>query len=197
HVELPQDPGQAGKDQAQQLVAMLAGRSVTARIQSGSKEVRATGYSAQQQAGNVVLVEGDWNGAWVAEHRGFPRGAHDDQVDAAATAFNFLAGTAAEPAQAKSPAARTTRRGAARAQRTGGRIVAGACVGPGGRWGTAGADTTHVEVSTPAGAGTRGRASRTPRAAPPPGRSRRRPRPSRSCRRSSRRGSSARCRRCS
>lgn len=124
HVELPQDPGQAGKDQAQQLVAMLAGRSVTARIQSGSKEVRATGYSAQQQAGNVVLVEGDWNGAWVAEHRGFPRGAHDDQVDAAATAFNFLAGTPAEPAQGKSPAARTTRRGAALAQRTGGRIVA-------------------------------------------------------------------------
>jgi predicted phage terminase large subunit-like protein len=91
-IELPQDPGQAGKDQGQQLVSLLAGRTVKARPQTGSKEVRATGYAAQQQAGNVLLVEARWNGAWVAEHAAFPRGAHDDQVDAGATAFNALAG---------------------------------------------------------------------------------------------------------
>lgn len=91
-IELPQDPGQAGKDQAQQLVALLSGRNVHARIQTGSKGVRATGYAAQQQAGNVVLVEGRWNGPWVAEHAGFPRGAHDDQVDCGASAFNALVG---------------------------------------------------------------------------------------------------------
>jgi len=89
-IELPQDPGQAGKDQAAQLASLLAGRNVHARPQSGSKEVRATGYAAQQQAGNVVLVEGRWNGPWIAEHAAFPRGAHDDQVDAGATAFNNL-----------------------------------------------------------------------------------------------------------
>jgi predicted phage terminase large subunit-like protein len=93
-VELPQDPGQAGKDQAQQLIRMLAGRDVRARPQTGSKEVRAAGLSAQQRAGNVVLVEGlPWVGAFVAELNGFPKGAHDDQVDAAATGFNALAGT--------------------------------------------------------------------------------------------------------
>jgi predicted phage terminase large subunit-like protein len=91
-IELPQDPGQAGKAQAEQLVAMLSGHNVHAQLQSGSKEVRATGLAAQQQRGNVYLVEGEWNGPFIAECAGFPRGAHDDQVDAAATAFNHLAG---------------------------------------------------------------------------------------------------------
>jgi predicted phage terminase large subunit-like protein len=91
-VELPQDPGQAGKDQGKQLVALLAGSNVHARPQTGSKEVRASGYAAQQQASNVLLVEADWNGEWVAEHRDFPRAAHDDQVDAGSTAFNALMG---------------------------------------------------------------------------------------------------------
>lgn len=96
-VDLPQDPGQAGKDQAQQLVALLAGRNVRALPVTGSKEVRAAGYAAQQQAGNVVLVEGRWNGAWIAEHAAFPRGTHDDQVDAGSAAFNVLAGEKGPP----------------------------------------------------------------------------------------------------
>lgn len=96
-VELPQDPGQAGKDQAEQLVSHLAGHNASSRPVTGSKEVRATGYAAQQQAGLVVLTEGSWNGPWVAEHAGFPRGAHDDQVDAGATAFNALVGGPGEP----------------------------------------------------------------------------------------------------
>lgn len=91
-IELPQDPGQAGKDQGQQLVAMLAGYSAHARPQTGSKETRAAGYAAQQQAANVMLVEGPWNGRWVAEHTDFPTGTNDDQVDAGATGFNHLAG---------------------------------------------------------------------------------------------------------
>lgn len=91
-IELPQDPGQAGKDQAAQLTLLLAGQNVHCRVQSGAKEVRAAGYAAQQQAANVVLVEAEWNGEWVAEHRDFPRGRHDDQVDAAAQGFNHLAG---------------------------------------------------------------------------------------------------------
>ena len=96
-IELPQDPGQAGKDQAQQLVLLLSGQNVHTRTQTGSKEVRAAGYAAQQQAGNVVLIEDRWNGAWIAEHAAFPRGSHDDQVDAAATAFNVLAKDAGAP----------------------------------------------------------------------------------------------------
>lgn len=96
-IELPQDPGAAGKAWAQQLVSLLAGQSVYARPQTGSKEVRATGYAAQQQAGNVVLVEGSWNGPFIAEHAAFPRGTHDDQVDAAASAFNALVTSSIAP----------------------------------------------------------------------------------------------------
>src|SRR5690606_24215892 len=57
-VVLAQDPGQAGKAQAQQYAAMLAGYEVRMEPQTGSKEVRATGWAAQQQAGNVALVAG-------------------------------------------------------------------------------------------------------------------------------------------
>jgi predicted phage terminase large subunit-like protein len=91
-VRLPQDPGQAGKDQAQQLVSHLAGFNAVANPVTGSKEIRANSYAAQQQAGNVLLVEAPWNGVFVVEHTSFPRGVHDDQVDAAATGFNALAG---------------------------------------------------------------------------------------------------------
>lgn len=91
-IELPQDPGQAGKDQALQLVRMLAGYLVNVRTVSGSKEVRAAGLSAQQRGSNVWLTSegGDWDGTFVAELRGFPKGMHDDQVDAASTAFTGL-----------------------------------------------------------------------------------------------------------
>ena len=92
-VVLPQDPGQAGKAQAQQYAAMLAGHAVKIEAQTGSKEVRATGFAAQQQAGNVLVMPGEWRDLLVAEHAGFPRGTHDDMVDACASAFNALAGS--------------------------------------------------------------------------------------------------------
>lgn len=86
-IEIPQDPGQAGKDQALQLVRLLRGHPVMVRPVSGSKELRAAGLSAQQRARNVCLLPGDWEGRFVAELREFPRGRFDDQVDAAASAF--------------------------------------------------------------------------------------------------------------
>ncbi len=93
-VELPQDPGQAGKDQVQQLTRLLVGFDVRFRPQTGSKEVRATGLSAQQQARNVEVVECEYTGAMVGEAQAFPNGVHDDIVDAMASAFNVLAGDA-------------------------------------------------------------------------------------------------------
>lgn len=91
-IVLPQDPGQAGKAQAQQYAAMLAGYDVRIEPQTGSKEVRATGWAAQQQAGNVALTAGSWRDVLIAEHQGFPRGTHDDVVDACSSAFNALVG---------------------------------------------------------------------------------------------------------
>lgn len=90
-IRIPQDPGQAGKSQAQSLIRKLAGYVVKAVAPTGSKEARATPFSAQCEAGNVFLVEGAWNEPFLAELEVFPFGGHDDQVDAAADAFNELA----------------------------------------------------------------------------------------------------------
>ncbi len=88
-VYVPQEPGQAGKDQGQSLVAMLAPYVARARRETGSKEVRAEPFAAQCEARNVFLVEGAWNEAFLDEISNFPVG-HDDQVDAAAGAFAEL-----------------------------------------------------------------------------------------------------------
>lgn len=48
---LPQDPGQAGKDQAKSYIKMLAGFVVKAIPETGSKETRAEPFAAQWQAG--------------------------------------------------------------------------------------------------------------------------------------------------
>lgn len=96
-IRLPQDPGQAGKAQAQTLVRMLAGYDVKASPVTGSKEVRATPAAAQAEAGNVKIVAGPWNDAFIDELCTFPSGAHDDQVDAFADAVNALALTPEAP----------------------------------------------------------------------------------------------------
>lgn len=57
---------------------------------SGSKEHRATAYAGAAKAGNVHVVQAHWNRDFLNEHEQFPNGAHDDQVDSAAGAFNFL-----------------------------------------------------------------------------------------------------------
>ena len=90
-VRLPQDPGQAGKAQAETLIKLLAGYGVIVKPVSGDKETRARPAAAQAEAGNVRLVRGLWNEAFLDELCGFPAGAHDDQVDAFADALNELA----------------------------------------------------------------------------------------------------------
>ena len=90
-IRLAQDPGQAGKEQSEQLIRMLAGYSVRAERVSGDKTTRADGFAAQVNAGNVKMVKGEWNAGFIEELRQFPNGKHDDQIDAAADAFNELA----------------------------------------------------------------------------------------------------------
>jgi predicted phage terminase large subunit-like protein len=92
-VGLPEDAGQAGKAQASWLAARLAGyvvRVVREDRSTGGKAVRATPFASQAEAGNVRIVAGEWNEALFAEIDVFPAGAHDDQVDAVAGAFNLL-----------------------------------------------------------------------------------------------------------
>ena len=91
-VIIPQDPAQAGKDQAQSYVAMLAGHNVRTVREGGDKQTRAEPLAAQWQVGNVALVAGAWNSGFLAEMDAFPEGDHDDGPDAASGAFTFLAG---------------------------------------------------------------------------------------------------------
>lgn len=89
-VSMPKDPGQAGKDQAQQLVAMLAGYRAKATPESGDKVTRAEPFSAQCEAGNVVMLSGAWNEEYLDEVETFPNAKLKDIVDASARAFNEL-----------------------------------------------------------------------------------------------------------
>ena len=87
---IPQDPGQAGKDQAASLINYLAGYRVKAVRETGPKATRAEPISAQWQAGNIDIVEGAWNREYLLEMNNFPsdsKDAHDDYVDASSGAF--------------------------------------------------------------------------------------------------------------
>jgi predicted phage terminase large subunit-like protein len=57
---------------------------------TGSKVVRSKPYRSQCAAGNVFLVRGDWNEAYISELCTFPTGRHDDQVDGSSAAFNAV-----------------------------------------------------------------------------------------------------------
>lgn len=82
-----QDPGQAGKTQAADIVAMLMGYKVGAHIETGSKITRAEPAASQSEAGNIYLVRGDWNQAFLDEACMFPNAPLKDQVDALSGAF--------------------------------------------------------------------------------------------------------------
>ncbi|WP_353845666.1 phage terminase large subunit [Methylobacterium sp.] len=90
-ISLPQDPGGAGKFQAQYLVGRLAGYAVRATVESGDKVTRAEPVSAQAEAGNVTLIKGPWNDAFLDELASFPGGSFKDQVDALSRGFQELA----------------------------------------------------------------------------------------------------------
>lgn len=91
-ISLPQDPGQAGKVQAKDYVSMLAGWTVKADPETGDKVTRAEPFSSQCEAGNVFLVQGAWNDAYLDELCLFPGGSFKDQVDATSGAFGRLVG---------------------------------------------------------------------------------------------------------
>ena len=84
------DPGQAGKEQSQSYIKMLAGFSISAVKESGTKEARAEPFAAQWQAGNVSVVAGPWTEALLGQYESFPESKFKDMVDAGSNAFNEL-----------------------------------------------------------------------------------------------------------
>jgi predicted phage terminase large subunit-like protein len=85
-----QDPGQAGKSQAQHLVRALSGFTVTPITESGDKLTRFGPFSSQCLAGNVKILRGSWNEDLFHVLEGFPELAHDDEVDACSGALEML-----------------------------------------------------------------------------------------------------------
>lgn len=85
-IDFPQDPGQAGKSQSQDIALFLAGYDVRYSKESGDKILRANPFSAQCEAGNVKILRGSWNDAFLDEVGFFPNG-FKDQVDGSVRAF--------------------------------------------------------------------------------------------------------------
>lgn len=90
---LPQDPGQAGKDQAQSFLKLLAGFTVKCIPESGDKVTRAEPFSAQwlglegMDKGNVDVLIAPWNEMYFNQLESFPESKFKDMVDASSSAF--------------------------------------------------------------------------------------------------------------
>ncbi|OGR25930.1 MAG: hypothetical protein A2139_14300 [Desulfobacca sp. RBG_16_60_12] len=91
-VGIEQDPGQAGKVEAQLQVANLAGYNARVNPVREAKGVRARGLSAQAEVGNLKLIRAPWNEAYLRELENFDgsEGCMADQVDASSGAFLML-----------------------------------------------------------------------------------------------------------
>lgn len=95
-LSVPQDGGQAGKSQKADLATHLSAYECRFSPETGSKVTRFSPFSAQAQAGNVVVVRGDWNDSYFSALEGFPEAAHDDDADSTSRAYNALNEPAAQ-----------------------------------------------------------------------------------------------------
>ena len=88
-VGLGQDPGQAGKSQAQHMVRAPSA-FVRPVVESGDKLTRFGPFSSQCRVGNVKILRGLWNEDLFRVLEGFPDLAHDDEIDACSGALEML-----------------------------------------------------------------------------------------------------------
>lgn len=88
---MEQEPGNSGVSQIDYYRRnVLQGWPFYGTRATGSKEVRAAPLASQAEGGNVRLVRGAWNAAFLEEIETFPHGKHDDQIDSVAGAYNQL-----------------------------------------------------------------------------------------------------------
>lgn len=87
HVAQWQDPGSAGKEAVGHYARLLAGFTIDTVRASKDKVAYASPVSSQAEAGNICIVRGPWNDAFLSVLEAFPDGAHDDDVDALSLAF--------------------------------------------------------------------------------------------------------------
>lgn len=94
-IRMEQEPGSSGVKMIDDYARrVLMGWDFKGTPSTGSKEVRANPVASQAEAGNIKLVRGTWINAFLDEIELFPKGAHDDQVDA-------MSGSLAELSAAK------------------------------------------------------------------------------------------------
>lgn len=117
HHIIEQEPGSSGVTVAEHYVReVLAGFSAAKRTTSRNKVLNAQGLAAQQQAGNAFIVRAQrpdgtgympasWWTMFAEEARDFPRGSHDDMIDAASQAYNDLVERARKRAKSKAAVA--------------------------------------------------------------------------------------------
>lgn len=92
-IRMNQDPGQAGKEQAENYLKMLAGFSVHITPETGSKETRAEPLSAQwigpegAEEGFVDVLVRPWTETYLGQLEAFPESKFKDMVDASSTGF--------------------------------------------------------------------------------------------------------------
>ena len=92
-IRMNQDPGQAGKEQADNYLKLLAGFSVNIERETGSKETRAEPLSAQwigpdgAEEGLVDVLVAPWTETYLGQLEAFPESKFKDMVDASSTGF--------------------------------------------------------------------------------------------------------------
>lgn len=87
-----QDPGSAGKGEAEALGRALVGYHFKYAPATGDKATRASPVSSQAEAGNIKIVRGPWNEDFLLELENFcgDGKSHDDQVDGLSGAFEMI-----------------------------------------------------------------------------------------------------------
>jgi predicted phage terminase large subunit-like protein len=91
-IVIEQEPGSGGKAQVEEIQRLLDGFHVIAIPATGKKEVRAGPMAGQASVGNFTIQKAPWNSEFHAEVDSFPGGPTIDIVDAAAHAYNHIAG---------------------------------------------------------------------------------------------------------
>ncbi len=89
-VRMEQEPGSSGVTVIDHYKGLLSGYSFDGEKATGPIEVRAGPFLAACESGKVKMVKAAWNQPFRNEINAFPDGEHDDQLVAAALAYNKL-----------------------------------------------------------------------------------------------------------
>jgi predicted phage terminase large subunit-like protein len=88
---MEQEPGSAGVNVIDHYSrTVLQGYNFRGQRASGSKQERASVFSAASESSNVFMMRAGWNSVLIDECEVFPYGGHDDQVDAVSGAMQAL-----------------------------------------------------------------------------------------------------------